>query len=124
MPNGLDTKVNGSGNSCKPGDTPPLVPTNGTASVAALGGADGDGAPSELALANLGFVEDLYFQFLADPASVDPTWRRYFQGLNGSNGNGASAAAMVPPTAFKRSIFSSAGGAPANASVGVTGNRI
>jgi len=31
--------------------------------------------------ANLGFVEKLYFDYLADPASVDPTWRSYFEGL-------------------------------------------
>jgi 2-oxoglutarate dehydrogenase E1 component len=31
--------------------------------------------------ANLGFVEKLYYDYLADPASVDPTWRAYFEGL-------------------------------------------
>jgi hypothetical protein len=35
-------------------------------------------APS---FANLDFVEKLYFDYLADPASVDPTWRSYFEGL-------------------------------------------
>jgi len=30
---------------------------------------------------NLGFVEKLYFDFLADPKSVDPTWYPYFEGL-------------------------------------------
>ena len=31
--------------------------------------------------ANLGFVEELYFDYLRDPRSVDPTWRSYFEGL-------------------------------------------
>src|SRR5512137_1316632 len=30
---------------------------------------------------NLGFVEDLYFAWLADPSSVDPAWRAYFEAL-------------------------------------------
>ena len=30
---------------------------------------------------NLGFVERLYFDYLADPGSVDPTWRAYFESL-------------------------------------------
>jgi 2-oxoglutarate dehydrogenase E1 component len=30
---------------------------------------------------NLGFVEKLYFDYLADPRSVDPTWLPYFEGL-------------------------------------------
>ncbi|HMF42094.1 MAG TPA: 2-oxoglutarate dehydrogenase E1 component, partial [Polyangia bacterium] len=69
----------------------------------------------------------LYFQFLNDPASVEPAWRRTFEGLGATNGNGngtTSVAALVPPTAFRRSIFSNGGGPAANASVGVTGNRI
>ena len=34
--------------------------------------------------ANAGFIEDLYEQFLKDPAGVDPTWAAYFKGLRGS----------------------------------------
>src|SRR5512143_719529 len=30
---------------------------------------------------NLGFVEKLYFEYLADPGAVDPTWRAYFDTL-------------------------------------------
>jgi len=120
MANGLDVNVNGSATSRKPGEAPALVPSNGMAIAA---GADGaaDDQLTGFALANLPFVEDLYFQFLEDPASVDPTWRRTFQALNG--GNGAGASALVPPTAFKRSIFGGTGVSP-HASVGVTGNRI
>ncbi|HXU06440.1 MAG TPA: thiamine pyrophosphate-dependent enzyme, partial [Polyangia bacterium] len=125
MANGLDAKVNGSGSPRKAGETQALVPPNGAGAAGAASGADGDGALADFALANLPFVEELYFKYLDDPASVDPNWRRYFQGLNGSasNGsNGAGAASLVPPAAFKRSIFAS--NAPASASVGVTGNRI
>src|SRR6188472_331568 len=125
MPNGLDTKVNGSGSPRKAGDTPAHLPANGTAVAPGPAGTDGD-ALAELPIANLPFVEELYFQYLGDPSSVDPTWRRYFQGIAGSQANGANgngAGALVPPVAFKRSIFAGAG-TPASASVGVTGNRI
>jgi 2-oxoglutarate dehydrogenase E1 component len=98
------------------------APSNGAAHPAAAA-IDGDGL-GDMAIANLPFVEELYFQFLNDPASVDPTWRRYFQGLNGAAGNGAGAGALVPPATFRRSIFAGAGAPAANASVGVTGNRI
>jgi hypothetical protein len=105
MPNGLDAKVNGSGASRKSGEAPANVPSSGD-SAAHASGADADAALSDLAVANLGFAEDLYFQFLNDPASVEPAWRRIFEKLNGSNGNGMGASALVPPTAFTRSIFS------------------
>ncbi len=85
-------------------------------------GADaGDtGALETLAISNLAFAEDLYFQFLADPDSVDPAWRDLFERLehggggtnghgngaaNGAGSNGHAAAAMIPPAAFRRSIF-------------------
>jgi 2-oxoglutarate dehydrogenase E1 component len=118
--------VNGSGSSRKPGEVTP--PNGGAGNGAAAAGhatADADAALSGLAVANLPFVEELYFRFLDDPASVEPAWRRTFEGLNGENGgNGNGAAGLVAPAAFRRSIFASAGGAAANASVGVTGNRI
>src|SRR5262245_10676487 len=116
MPNGLDAKVNGSGASRKPGDLASL-PSNGD-SAAHASGADADAALSEMAVANLGFAEDLYFQFLNDPASVEPSWRRIFEKLNGSNGNGMGASALVPPAAFSRSIFASTG-APVASGAGV-----
>ncbi len=130
MPNGLDAKVNGSGAPRKPSektsDAPVLGASNGGAAAAAHAGGDGDGAPAELAVANLPFVEELYFQFLNDPASVDPSWRRYFQGLNGNRAGangGAAAGTMVPPTAFRRSIFAPAG-APVVSGAGIAGSRI
>src|ERR1700679_3590152 len=33
---------------------------------------------------NADFVEDLYEQFLKDPASIEPGWARYFAGLRTS----------------------------------------
>src|SRR3954469_16068218 len=51
--------------------------------------------------ANLGFVEDLYYQFSQDPSSVDPAWRAYFESLAGEG----TAGAAPPPQSFSRSIF-------------------
>jgi 2-oxoglutarate dehydrogenase E1 component len=77
----------------------------------------------KLAVANLAFAEELYFQYLRDPASVDPAWRRYFDSAYGGGrpGNGG-AAALVPPVAFRRSIFRGSGnGSPtANGSAAAT----
>jgi len=41
-------------------------------------------ATTALSGGNAGFIEDLYEQFLKDPAGVDPTWAAYFKGLRGS----------------------------------------
>jgi 2-oxoglutarate dehydrogenase E1 component len=120
MPNGLDAKVNGSGTPRNAGEAPDLDASNGGATVAAHAN---DAALSGLAIANLPFVEELYFQYLHDPNSVEPSWRRYFEGLNGSGGNGAGASTLVPPAAFRRSIFAAAS-APAVSGAGVTGSRI
>ena len=49
---------------------------------------------------NLAFVEDLYYQWRSDPASVDPAWRSYFESLDT-----AGEPAIAPPATFKRSIF-------------------
>ncbi|MGD9719641.1 MAG: 2-oxoglutarate dehydrogenase E1 component [Pirellulales bacterium] len=56
---------------------------------------------------NLGYVEDLYAQYLRNPTSVSADWRRYFRRL-GSNGNGA-AAPRFGPSFHPRSIFNPAG---------------
>src|SRR5260370_1427832 len=67
------------------------------------GRAEGAAAPA-INPANLAFAEELYAQFLQDPASVDPAWRAYFESLD----NGVarpSAVAIRPPTNFARSIF-------------------
>ncbi|HLK93081.1 MAG TPA: thiamine pyrophosphate-dependent enzyme, partial [Polyangia bacterium] len=63
-----------------------------------------------LALENLAFAEELYFQYLRDPASVDPEWRRTFAALDsGAGRNGAGPGGLVPPAAFPRSIFAGRG---------------
>ncbi len=41
-------------------------------------------ATTPLSGGNAPFVESLYEQFLADPASVDPQWREYFERLRGA----------------------------------------
>jgi 2-oxoglutarate dehydrogenase E1 component len=38
--------------------------------------------PEHAQLANLKFIEDLYGRYLADPASVDPSWRHFFEGID------------------------------------------
>jgi 2-oxoglutarate dehydrogenase E1 component len=43
-------------------------------------------ATTALSGGNAGFIEDLYEQFLRDPASVDPAWREYFSKLRGTDG--------------------------------------
>jgi 2-oxoglutarate dehydrogenase E1 component len=42
-------------------------------------------AASALSGGNAGFIEDLYEQFLKDPAAIDPTWAAYFRDLKGSS---------------------------------------
>ena len=100
----MDAKVNGP------------VPLRDEGTHSSVNGANGSngGHPSSadgngFALSNLAFAEELYFQFLRDPGSVEPAWRAYFQGLDGGN-NGAARtpAASIPPAAFARSIFASA----------------
>ena len=49
--------------------------------------------------ANLAFIEQLYYQFLGDPQSVEPAWREKFASFG--------SAAVAPPEAFERSIFAS-----------------
>jgi 2-oxoglutarate dehydrogenase E1 component len=44
-------------------------------------------ATTALSGGNAGFIEDLYEQFLKDPAAVDPAWATYFAGLKGNSVN-------------------------------------
>ncbi len=56
--------------------------------------------------ANLGFLEELYASYLADPTSVSADWRRYFRRLGGNgNGHGAGAVPQFGPSFRPRSIF-------------------
>src|SRR5260370_14637504 len=52
---------------------------------------------------SLEFIEALYADYLRDPESVPPDWRRYFQGF--SEGNGFSKGQSLTPTFRPRSIF-------------------
>ncbi len=42
-------------------------------------------ATSQLSGANAAFVEELFEQFLADPTSINPSWREYFQSLRAAS---------------------------------------
>ena len=42
-------------------------------------------ATTALSGGNAGFIEDLYEQFLKDPATVDPAWAAYFRSLAGGS---------------------------------------
>ncbi len=74
------------------------VPMPGADSMAEL--------PDSLARQNLEYVEDLYAQFTADPASVAPDWRRYFERAMG--GNGQAQAGRLGPSFRPASIFNPA----------------
>jgi 2-oxoglutarate dehydrogenase E1 component len=65
-------------------------------------------APSAQApsFGNLDFVEKLYFDYLADPTSVEPEWRAYFDGL--------PRAGAPPPDAFPRRSADGAGAGGGN----------
>ncbi|MBI2889625.1 MAG: 2-oxoglutarate dehydrogenase E1 component [Nitrospirae bacterium] len=54
-------------------------------------------------VANLAFVESLLEEFLRDPGSVDPQWRRYFEELG--NGTRDTGGVKLGPTAKPRRIF-------------------
>ena len=56
--------------------------------------------PSHLSLA---YVEDLYADYLCDPASTPPEWQRYFAALKNGEPNGGPA--MSSPTFHHYSVF-------------------
>jgi len=58
--------------------------------------------------ASLPFIEGLYADFLEDPGSVDPGWRRYFETLGMEEGLRGSA--RKGPRFKPRSLFNPAGG--------------
>jgi 2-oxoglutarate dehydrogenase E1 component len=99
MPNTLELELNGTSAARSSTDLGP-----------AQAGRSVNGEVDALAIANLPFAEELYFQYLRDPASVDPEWRRTFAALDSGVGrNGAGPGALVPPEAFPRSIFAGRG---------------
>jgi 2-oxoglutarate dehydrogenase E1 component len=97
----IEAKVNGSGRTHQAAPAPEVTED--------AGGGNG-GALSALAVSNLSFAEDLYYQYVRDPQSVDATWRATFQALDGAAGAGTAQPAL-PPAAFARSIFAPAPGA-------------
>ena len=80
MANGLDAKANGKGTSHSPAAPALEVPEMGH-EPADLSG---------LAVSNFAFAEELYYQYLRDPGSVDAGWRRYFDTLSRENGTGSA----------------------------------
>lgn len=53
--------------------------------------------------ANADFIDQLHEQYRADPASVDPTWRAFFQGLELGRSEGGGADAPLPAMALDAS---------------------
>src|ERR1041384_1776225 len=49
-----------------------------------------------LGAGNAPYIESLYEQFLADPASVEPKWRDYFAGLAAKAGSSGADVAHGP----------------------------
>jgi multifunctional 2-oxoglutarate metabolism enzyme len=68
-------------------------------------------APSSDFGANEWLVEEMYDQFQRDPGSVDPTWAAYFK----TNGNGAAASGVAPPTTTSPAAPAKPDPAPAKA---------
>ncbi|QDU67111.1 2-oxoglutarate dehydrogenase E1 component [Engelhardtia mirabilis] len=56
--------------------------------------------------ASLGFAEDLYAQFLADPVSVDPDWRSYFERLR--RDDAFAATPQLGPARHQSGLFRAA----------------
>lgn len=54
---------------------------------------------------NVGFIEELYAQYLKDPSSVSADWRRYFGALSNGNGHGRAAPPRSGPSFRPSSIF-------------------
>jgi 2-oxoglutarate dehydrogenase E1 component len=103
----IDVRVNGS----VPGRDEGTLPSTNEANGGGPNGRGANGGPdiNGFALSNLAFAEELYFQFLRDPGSVEPAWRAYFQGLEGGgNGTARTPVTSIPPAAFARSIFAAA----------------
>ncbi|MEZ5980213.1 MAG: 2-oxoglutarate dehydrogenase E1 component [Planctomycetota bacterium] len=60
-------------------------------------------SPPPIGSLNLAFAEELYAEYLADPESVDPVWRRFFEE---TEGQGALAAATrIGPTRTSGGLF-------------------
>jgi 2-oxoglutarate dehydrogenase E1 component len=114
MSNILEVEVNGAASRAGADMVEPGRSQNSesTGETTAETTSEATGQIGALAPENLGFAEELYFQYLRDPASVDPAWRRTFAALDGGAArHGAGPAALLPPEAFPRSIFAGRGAA-------------
>ncbi len=67
--------------------------------------------PNSLSLA---FVEGLYADYLQDPASVDPEWREYFDGLAAAPPSGVAPKWQPGPTFRAASLFNPRGARDGN----------
>src|SRR4051794_38211017 len=65
-------------------------------------------ATSFLSGSNAAFIEGLYEQFLADPASVDGTWRAFFEALQEGRPVQLPSVASTHPPAAKTSAATEA----------------
>src|SRR6476646_750380 len=65
----------------------------------------GESLPSSM---SLGYVEELYAQYLRDPKSVSADWRRYFKQI----GNGARVTPQFGPSFRAASVFNPPSRAP------------
>ena len=65
--------------------------------------------PADINSLSLGYVEQLYADFLDDPAKIPAPWRGYFGELAQTRGNGHGAQAQLEPTFQPASIFNPAG---------------
>src|SRR5688572_4626614 len=71
-----------------------------------------------LGAGNAPYIESLYEQFLADPASVEPKWRDYFAGLGKAGGATDVAHGPIRDALAKRAYTIGAPAASAPASSG------
>jgi 2-oxoglutarate dehydrogenase E1 component len=60
---------------------------------------------------NLLFVEEIFADYERDPESVPPDWRRYFESISPSVGQGENGSTQLGPTFTPSSIFNPAGDA-------------
>ena len=66
---------------------------------------DLDGASAFLGGADPAVIEQIYAQYLKDPAAVDPSWRRIFEEEEGfGGGDGAVERAVEPPAQEDRAM--------------------
>lgn len=58
---------------------------------------------------NLLFIEEIFADYERDPESVPPDWRRYFESISQTVGQGENGSTQLGPTFTASSIFNPAG---------------